>query len=153
AFDAIESKRALPAPVRAGLNLARVHYQIGRNLDPSETLAQAEKALAGVDERRTWRRLQMVKVRCLPPAQALQLAESEMEREATRGNRATQIPFATLAARAQLQLGDAQAALRLAQRAIEGMKTARPVAFSPFEVRYTLCEALAAVGDEGAAAE
>jgi len=100
-----------------------------------------------------WRRLRIVKARCLPPKAALALAQEEMEREATRGNRATQIPFATLAARAQLALGDPQAALRLAQRAIEGMKGAWPAGFPQFEVRYTLCEALAAVGDAAASDE
>ena len=153
AFEAIRPDRVLPAPVRAGVALARAHYQLARNLDANETVAQVEKLLAGVDERRSWRRLLIVKARCLPPAQALVLAETELEREATRGNRATQIPFATLAARAHLALGDPQSALRLAQRAMEGMKTALPVGFSPFEVRYTFCEALLAVDDANAPAE
>jgi tetratricopeptide (TPR) repeat protein len=153
AFAAVEAERTLPPPVRAGALLARARYQLARNLDAAATIAQAEKLLAGVDERRTWRRLAMIKAAALPPAQALALARAELEREATRGNRATQVPFATLAARAQLALGDAQDALRLAQRAVEGMKTAMPFAFSPLEVRHTYCEALAAFGDPAAAAE
>jgi DNA-binding SARP family transcriptional activator len=153
AFAAIEPSRALLPPVRAGVAIARALYQLARNVDASATVAQAEKLLAGVDERRIWRRLLIVKARCLPPAEARVLAESELEREATRGNRASQIPFATLAARAHLALGDPQSALRFAQRAIEGMKTAQPVGFSPFEVRYTYCEALAGIDDAAAAAE
>ena len=153
AFEAIEAGRALPAPVRAGVLLARAYYQIARNLDTSATIAQAEKLLADVDERRIWRRIRIVKARCLPPDQARLLAEAELEREAMRGNRAAQIPYATLAARAHLALGDPQTALRLARRAVEGMKAAVPAGFSPLEVRYTLCEALAAVDDESAALE
>lgn len=153
AFAAIETNTVLPHPVRASLLIARVIYQQARSLDATATLAEAEKLLAGVDERRVWRRLLIVKARSLAPAQALALAQAEMEREATRGNRASQIPFATLAARAQLALGDPPAALRLAQRALAGMRTALPVGFSPFEVRYVLCEALAAVDDAGAAEE
>jgi tetratricopeptide (TPR) repeat protein len=153
AFAAIETSRVLPPPVRANLLIARATYQLARNLDATATVAEAERLLAGVDERRIWRRLFIVKARCLPPAQTLALAQSEMEREATRGNRASQIPFATLAAHAQLALGDAPAALRLAQRAIEGMRTALPVGFSPFEVRYTLCETLGAVDEAAAAVE
>ena len=153
AFEAIEAGRVLPAPVRANVLLARAQYQLARNLDAAATVAQAEKLLAGVDERRIWRRLQVVKVRCVPPVEAVALAESELEREATRGNRATQIPFATLAAKARLALGDAAGALRLAQRANESMKTALPIQFSPFEVRFALCEALAAVDDPASAQE
>ena len=152
AFATIDAGR-LPPPQRAGVAMARALYQVARNLDATATVAETEKLLAGVDERRIWRRLLIVKVRCLPPAQALALAQAQLEREATRGNRASQIPFATLAARAQLTLGDAPAALHLAQRAIEGMRTALPVGFPAFEVRYTLCEALAAVDDPSAAAE
>jgi hypothetical protein len=153
AFAAVENIHPQPGASRAGVLLARLHYQIARNLDTAATLAQTEKLLAGVDERRIWRRLRIVKARVLPPAQARVLAEAEMEREATRGNRAAQIPFATLAARAYLALGDAPASLRLAQRAMESMKVAVPAGFSPFEVRYTLCEALAAMDHESAGEE
>ena len=153
AFAAIEANRQLPPPIRAGMLMARAIYQLARNLDAKATVAEAEKLLAGVDERRIWRRLRIIKARCLAPKAALALAQEEMEREATRGNRATQIPFATIAARAQLALGDPQAALRLAQRAIEGMKGALPAGFPQFEVRYTLCEALAAVEDAAAVEE
>jgi hypothetical protein len=133
--------------------LARLQYQLARKLDVTETIARTEKLLAGVDERRIWRRVRVVKARTLPAAQARALAEAELEREATTGNRASQIPFATLAARACLTLGDAPSALRLAQRAMEGMRVAAPAGFSPFEVRFTLYEALAAVDDPGAATE
>ncbi|HTT11419.1 MAG TPA: AAA family ATPase [Burkholderiaceae bacterium] len=152
AFAAVETGRQMPPPVRAGVLMARAMYQLARNLDATATVAEAEKLLAGVDERRIWRRLRVVKIRCLPPSEGLALALAELEREATRGNRASQIPFATLAARAHLALGDAHAALRMAQRALEGLKGALPAGFSPFEVRFTLSEALAAV-DAAAAAE
>jgi len=152
AFAAIETGRQVPPPVRAGVLMARAIYQLARNLDATATVAEAEKLLAGVDERRIWRRLRVVKIRCLPPADALALAQAELEREATRGNRASQIPFATLAARAHLALRDPHAALRMAQRAVDGLKAALPAGFSPFEVRFTLAEALAAV-DEAAAAD
>ncbi|EHR69770.1 putative transcriptional regulator [Burkholderiales bacterium JOSHI_001] len=132
--------------------LGRLHYLFARNIDATEALAQAEQLIPGGDRRRM-RRLHLAKTRVLPPPQALALAAAELEREAAIGNRAAQIPFATLAARACLRQGDATAALRFAQRATDCMKAAQPASFSPFEVRFTMYEALLANGDARAQEE
>ncbi len=149
----VEDRCPPDTPEHANVLVARAQYSLGRNQDPSDPLARAEKILARFQERRMTRRFLMLKARTLPPADARRLAEAELDREAARGNRASQIPFATLAARACLALGDVQSALRLAQRAADGLKAVQLVAFSPFEVRYVLCEALAAAEDDSAGPE
>ena len=81
------SPSGLPVTVshrRAVTAIARAVYQLARNLDARANVAEAEKLLATVGERRVWRRLLVLKARCLPPAEALALAQAEMEREAIR---------------------------------------------------------------------
>jgi DNA-binding SARP family transcriptional activator len=150
ALAAFDAGAPRPPSVQADALVVRAIYQLARNLQATETAAQAEKLMAGVEHRRAWRRLLIVKVRTLPPERALELALEQLDYEATRGNRAAQIPFAALAAQAQLALRRVPEALRLAQRATEGMRTVRPLSFSPLEVRFTLCQALAAAGETGA---
>jgi hypothetical protein len=150
ALAAFDAGAPRPPSVQADALVVRAIYQLARNLQATETAAQAEKLMAGVEHRRAWRRLLIVKVRTLPPERALELALVQLDYEATRGNRAAQIPFAALAAQAQLALRRVPEALRLAQRATEGMRTVRPLSFSPLEVRFTLCQALAAAGETGA---
>lgn len=129
--------------------LARVLYRQARGIDADALLAQLARACDARSERRLLRRVRIAQIRALAPAAALALAQQELEYAATHGQRSAQIPFATLAAQAQLALGDAATARALAARAIEAARTGlRPLAFSMFEVRLTWCEARAAAGED-----
>lgn len=150
ALAAVERAGGAAAAESAETLLVRALYQQARNVDASATLERAEALYGANGERRFQRRLRIARIRLLQPSAALALASAEMEREAARGNRASQIPFATLAAQTQLALRRPAAALTLAQRALEAMRTARPLGFSPFEVRFTWYEALAASADASA---
>jgi tetratricopeptide (TPR) repeat protein len=130
----------------------RLAYCIARGTDAGALLAEAMQALRTRSDRRRLRPL-AYRTACLQaPAEAIALAQRELDAEATCGNRAAQIAYATALARAQLARGDVAAALVAAQRANEAMRTAVSPLITPTAVRFALFEALVATGEAEAKA-
>jgi DNA-binding SARP family transcriptional activator len=125
----------------------RLAYCHARSVDTGALLAQATQALDTRGDRRRLRPLAYRAACTLPPAEAIALAQRELDAEATCGNRAAQIAYATALARAQLARRDAAAALVAAQRANEAMRTATSPLITPTAVRFALFEAQSAVGE------
>jgi tetratricopeptide (TPR) repeat protein len=131
---------------------SRLAYALARGVDAGALLAAAMPALRARGDRRRLRPL-VFRVACaLRPAEAIALAQRELDAEATCGNRAAQIAYGFALARAQLAAGDVAAARAAAQRANEAMRTAVSPLVTPLAVRFALFEVLAAAGDGAAPA-
>ena len=132
---------------QADVLLVRAYYLLARGANARPVLSRCEDLLGGRSDRRAIRQCRYRATAALEPHEARELAARELEREVVHGNRTAQVPFATALARAHLALGDVQAALSAARRAVEAMRTARPLLISTVEVRYVLSQALRAAGD------
>ena len=130
----------------------RLAYCLARDVGAGELLMQATQALGTRGDRRRLRPLAYRTACAMAPADAIALAQRELDAEATCGNRAAQIAYATALARAQLARGDVAAALVAAQRANEAMRTAASPLITPTAVRFALFEALVAAGEAEAKA-
>jgi len=130
----------------------RLAYCIARGAEAGALLAQATRALDSRGDRRRLRPLAYRTACAMAPADAIALAQRELDAEATCGNRAAQIAYATALARAQLARRDFAAARAAAQRANEAMRTAASPLITPTAVRFALFEAMAATGEAEAPA-
>jgi len=132
---------------QADVLLVRAYYLLARGANARQVLSRCEELLSKRSDRRAIRQCRYRTTAALEPHEARELAARELEREAVHGNGAAQVPFATALARAHLALGDVQAALSAARRAVETMRTAKPLLISTLEVRYVLSQALRAAGE------
>ena len=134
----------------ADLLITQANYQLARGMKADHLLDRCERILGSRNDRRTIRLYRYRRALAVGAHEARRLAAAELEFEASYGNRAAQVPFALALARACLALGDAEAALGGARRALETMRTVHPLLVTPLEVRYVVWQALRALGDSSA---
>jgi len=146
AVEAVE--QTLPA-LRLGRLQARARYLLRRGLDASAVVEQACSILPAIDERRSVRRVMVLKLATLAPEARLELARREIAIEAARGNEATQIALLTSAAHASLRLDHAVEAHDFSSRAVALLDRVWPVEFSPFDVWLVHLEVMEAAGHAG----
>ena len=140
--------RILVDMVRARSLLAQggvQHEQVLTLLAPAEALL-----LAGGD-RRSLRRLWLLKTRAMPTVQAVELLQTQLAVPSVASNPGAALPLTVRLAQCLLAMGDVSLARRLAERSSDWMVAVQPLDVTPAEVWLTLAQTAQAQGDSAAA--
>ena len=141
--------RILVDMVRARSLLAQggaQHEQVLALLAPAEQLLQAS------GDRRSLRRLWLLKTRAMPTAQAVEVLQTQLAVPSVASNPGAALPLTVRLTQCLLAQGDVGLARRLAERSSDWMVAVQPLEVTPGEVWLTLAQASQAQGD-GAAAQ
>ena len=114
-------------------------------------LAPAEARLTASGDRRSLRRLWLLKSAALPPGEALTLLQAQLVQPTVVANPGAALPLQLRLAQALLALGDVAPARRAAERAVDWMAAVQPMEITPAEVWLTLARTAQADGDLAAA--
>ena len=114
-------------------------------------LAPAEAYLLAGGDRRTLRRLWLLKARALPAGEALALLQAQLAEPSVCANPGAALPLTVRLAQVHLALGEHALARRAAERAADWLAAVQPMEITPAEVWLTLAQAAQAQGDTTAA--
>jgi DNA-binding SARP family transcriptional activator/tetratricopeptide (TPR) repeat protein len=114
-------------------------------------LAPAEDLLRSSGDRRSLRRLWLLKARAMPPHEAVALLQTELAVPSVASNPGAALPMQVRLAQCMLAVGELGQSRRLAERSTDWMAAVQPLEVTPAEVWLTLAQAAQAQGDEKAA--
>ncbi len=146
----LASQSAVNAGAQADVLIARAGFRQARGAVAADLLDHCDALLRDRGDRRT---IRLARYRRALEGQARDrrdIAERELDVEASHGNLAAQVPFGVAFARALLDLGDVGAALAAARRAVETVRSAYPLFITPLAVRHVWWQTLHAAADAGA---
>ncbi len=114
-------------------------------------LAPAEEQLLRSGDRRTLRRLWLLKARAMPPPHAVELLQTQLAVPSVASNPGAALPLQVRLAQGLLAVGEVGLSRRLAERSSDWMVAVQPLEVTPAEVWLTLAQATQAQGDDAAA--